>query len=102
MGTTTSTTFHHTTADSESLLSSTASSSRRIFQPFGSLHYSTQSAFKMSWQAYVDSRYVFTSSTQTSKNGYATRDYTLEVKDMSSQRLKTEVFTPERAERASS
>merc|ERR1711964_699627 len=58
MGTTTSTTFHHTTADSESLLSSTASSSRRIFQPFGSLHYSTQSAFKMSWQAYVDSSMV--------------------------------------------
>merc|ERR1711964_144428 len=51
-------TFHHTTADSESLLSSTASSSRRIFQPFGSLHYSTQSAFKMSWQAYVDSSMV--------------------------------------------
>lgn len=27
---------------------------------------------------------------------YTPRDYTLEVKDMSSQRLKTEVFTPER------
>merc|ERR1711964_519420 len=68
MGTTTSTTFHHTTADSESLLSSTASSSRRIFQPFGSLHYSTQSAFKMSWQAYVDSSMVGDSKWAASPN----------------------------------
>merc|ERR1712169_120116 len=117
----------------ESLLSSTASSSRRIFQPFGSLHYSTQSAFKMSWQAYVDSSMVASGhvdkgaiySIAGDSKWAASPNFDVSATEMKEiinglsgkvdalyaeglhvggeryvlKRLKTEVFTPERAER---